>query len=96
MKSEGGIDSKIKKYFSLTEEALKKVKIAKKLSKKDYKIAEDYLRLSKSYYEDAKFFNKKKDRLNAFAALCYAHAFLDAGAISGVFDVKDNKLFMVD
>ena len=90
-----GVDSKLKKYFSITEKALKKVKISKKLSKKDKKIAENFITMSKSYYNDAKFF-VKKDKLNAFAAVCYAHAFLDAGCIAGYFDVKDNKLFMIE
>jgi len=96
MKAQGGIDSKLKKYFSLTEKAIDKVKITKKLNDNDKKTANDFLKLSKSYYEDAKFFENKKDKLNAFAALCYSHAFLDAGCIAGLFDVKDNRLFMVD
>ena len=90
------VEDKLKKYFSMTERALKKVKISKKLNKKEKKTAENFIIMSKSYYNDAKYFEKKKDKLNAFAAVCYAHAFLDAGCIAGYFDVKDNKLFMVD
>ena len=89
-------EDKLKKYFSMTERALKKIKISKKLNKKERKIAENFIIMSRSYYNDAKYFEKKKDKLNAFAAVCYAHAFLDAGCIAGYFDVKDNKLFMVD
>ena len=47
-------------------------------------------------FEDAKHFKEKGDFVTAFAALNYAHGFLDAGARLGVFDVKDNKLFAVD
>tara|TARA_Y100000310_G_C20687231_1_gene819867 strand:+ start:3162 stop:3305 length:144 start_codon:yes stop_codon:yes gene_type:complete len=39
---------------------------------------------------------KKGDIINAFAAVNYAHAFLDAGARLKVFDVHNSKLFMVD
>ncbi len=90
------VEDKLKKYFSMTERALKKVKISKKLNKKEKKIAENFIIMSKSYYNDAKYFEKKNDKMNAFVAICYAHAFLDAGCIAGFFDVKDSKLFMVD
>ena len=53
--------------------------------------------MAKSYYEDAKHFEEKGDRVNAFAALAYAHGWLDAGARLGLFDVDgDNELFTVD
>ena len=42
-------------------------------------------------------FAKKGDLVTAFAALNYAHGWLDAGARLGFFDVgKDNVLFTVD
>ena len=39
---------------------------------------------------------KKGNIVNAFAALNYAHGWLDAGARLGIFDVHDSKLFTVD
>ena len=87
------LEQKLAKYFQLTSEALKKVKIVEKHRKE----AEDLLDLSKRYFDDAKYFEKKGDLINAFGAVVYAHAFLDIGARLGVFDVgKDNELFMVD
>ena len=87
------IEDKLKKYFELTSQALKKVKIVEKHRKE----AEDLLDLAQRYYDDAKFFEKKKDLVNAFGAVCYSHAFLDVGARLGFFDVgKDSKMFMVD
>lgn len=87
------IEEKLKKYFALTSEALKKIKIVEKHKKE----AEDLLDLAKRYFDDAKFFEKKGDLVNAFGAICYSHAFLDVGARLGFFDVgKDNKMFMVD
>ncbi len=87
------IEQKLKKYFELTSLALKKVKIVENHRKQ----AEDILDLSKRYFDDAKFFEKKGDLINAYGAVVYAHAFLDVGARLNFFDVgKDNKLFMVD
>ena len=42
-------------------------------------------------------FKKKGDYVTAFAALNYAHGWLDAGARLGIFDVDgDSTLFTVD
>ena len=48
------------------------------------------------YIRDAFYFYEKKDFVNAFAALNYAHGWLDAGARIGLWKVNDNKLFVVD
>ena len=87
------LNQKLSKYFELTAKALKKVKIVEKHRKE----AEDLLDLAQRYYDDAKYFEKKGDLVNAYGAVVYAHAFLDIGARIGFFDVgNDNKLFMVD
>jgi uncharacterized protein len=88
---------KLEKYFSITGQALKKVKAAseKKINWKE--AAADFLDMASRYYKDAEYFRKKGDIVNAFAALSYAHGWLDAGARLGLFDVgHDNKLFTVD
>jgi len=88
---------KLDKYFSLTSRALKKVKIKSKLTKKQRAQAEDFLEMTKNYFSDAKYFREKGDWVTAFAAVTYAHAFLDAGARSGVFDTQgDTTLFAAD
>lgn len=85
--------AKLDKYFDVTGRALKKVKIVKEHKKK----AEDALDMAQRYYSDAKHFEKKGDYVNAFAALNYAHGWLDAGARLGYFDVDhDSELFTVD
>ena len=87
------LNQKLAKYFELTSKALKKVKIVEKHRKQ----AEDLLDLAKRYFDDAKYFEKKGDLVNAFGAVCYSHAFLAIGARLGFFDVgKDSKMFMVD
>jgi|TARA_B100001971_G_C18172679_1_gene528113 hypothetical protein len=126
-------DAKLKKYFSVTGKALKKVQIVKKGKVDFQKSAEDFLDMSGTpgipehaqgpparkkgkhecmcgycqahvvldmasrYYSDAQHFADKGDKVNAFAALNYAHGWLDAGARLGLFDVDgDNVLFTVD
>ena len=48
------------------------------------------------YLSDADYFAKKGDVVTAFAALNYAHGWLDAGASVGLFKVHNNRLFTVD
>ncbi len=90
-------DEKLDKYFTVTGKALKKVKIAKEKEIKWKEAAHDFLDMAQRYYNDAKYFRQKGDIVTAFAALNYAHGWLDAGARLGLFDV-DNKenLFTVD
>ena len=59
--------------------------------------AEDFFDMASRYFSDAKYFyEEKKDLVLAFAAINYAHGWLDAGARIGLFKVKDNSLFTVD
>jgi hypothetical protein len=88
---------KLEKYFDVTGRALKKLKLACPNKTHLDKIAKDYLDMAQTYFNDAKHFEENKDWINAFAALNYAHGWLDAGARLGVFDVEhDSVLFTVD
>jgi len=90
-------NAKLKKYFEVTGRALKKVKINSEAKINVKESAEDFLDMATRYFEDAKHFMKKGDYVTAFAALNYAHGWLDAGARIGLFDVDhDNELFTVD
>ncbi len=88
---------KLAKYFDVTGRAIKKVKIVSE-GKIDFKLAaEDFLDMAERYYSDALHFQEKGEIVLAFAALNYAHGWLDAGARIGLFDVDhDNQLFTVD
>lgn len=55
-----------------------------------------FLDMASRYYSDAHHFHSKGDVVTAFAALNYAHGWLDAGARAGFFLVKNNELFVVD
>ncbi len=88
---------KLEKYFEITGKALKKVKIVHKKGTKEHEQAHDFLDMATRYYEDAKhFYKEKQDMVLAFAALNYAHGWLDAGARIKLFDVHDSTLFTVD
>jgi uncharacterized protein len=84
---------KIEKYFQLTSKALKEVK--KNIIKGKEKQAKEIIEMVDNYLSDAKHFEKKGDWVNAFAAINYAHGWLDCGVRLDVFDVKDDKLFTV-
>jgi len=84
---------KLKKYFGITQKALEKA--GKAIAKENKKSALIILDMAQRYYDDARWFEKKNDYVNAFAAINYAHGWLDAGARLGIFKVKDNKLFVI-
>src|SRR3989344_8962676 len=85
---------KLHRYFSVTAEALAKAKAALDSTRKEQ--AEDFLDMAQRYYDDAHYFETKGEMVTAFAALNYAHGWLDAGARIGLFKVKDSRLFTVD
>ncbi|MBI4016705.1 MAG: DUF357 domain-containing protein [Candidatus Aenigmarchaeota archaeon] len=88
---------KLEKYFSYTSRAIAKVKIAPETKINWKQKANDFLDMAKRYFSDAQHFRKKGDWVTAFAALNYAHGWLDAGARLGLFDVEhDSELFTVD
>jgi hypothetical protein len=87
-------DARLDRYFDLTQRALQLIKYAKGV---DEAKARDLVDLAKRYYEDARHFRQKGDKVTAFAAVAYAHGLLDAGARLGLFDVKGHSdLFVVD
>jgi len=87
-------EEKVEKYISLTSQAFSKLKIAAPDRSFNKKLADDFLRMARSYFEDAKDFYSKGDLVNAFACVNYAHGWLDSGARVGLFDVGgDDKLF---
>ena len=58
--------------------------------------AKDFLDMAQRYHDDAHHFRKQGEIVTAFAALNYAHGWLDAGARIGLFKVNDSTLFTVD
>ncbi|MFH1801779.1 MAG: DUF357 domain-containing protein [archaeon] len=85
---------KIEKYLGLTSTALKEAK--KKIIKNKKKEAEEIINMVENYLSDSVYFRNKGDFVNSFAAINYAHGWLDAGVRLKIFNVKDNKLFTVN
>jgi len=86
-------EKKVQKYFRITQEALNIAQKSIIKNKKDY--AKEIIEMVTNYLSDAKYFYEKKDFVNAFAALNYAHGWLDSGVRLDIFKVKDNNLFTI-
>jgi len=91
-------EDKIEKYLSITKKALDSVIINSKSERSLQGKGEEILDMAKRYFDDAKYYyEKKQDIVTAFAAVNYAHGWLDTGARIGLLSVKKNKeLFTVD
>jgi len=84
---------KLEKYFKLTSTAL--IIVKRNVIKGKEKYAKEIIEMVSNYLSDAKHFEKQKDFVNAFAALNYAHGWIDSGVRLDIFDVTDAKLFTV-
>lgn len=84
---------KLEKYFKLTSSALNKAK--DKIIQGKEPQAKEIIEMVSNYLSDAEHFEEKQDFVNAFAALNYAHGWLDSGVRLDVFNVKDDKLFTI-
>lgn len=84
---------KLEKYFDLTSRALEKVKESIINGKENY--AKEIINMVENYLSDAKHFEEKENFVNAFAALNYAHGWLDSGVRLDIFKVDDDSLFTV-
>ena len=87
-------EEKIDKYLGITKAALDKLRIAAPDRSFGKKMADDFLNMATSYYNDAVHFRETGDLINAFASVNYAHGWIDCGARIGLFDAfGDDKLF---
>ena len=88
------LKSRTADYRSVTKQALEKIRVFEGLTKRERKIADDFLDMAKRYYADADHFEKTGARLLALPAYSYAHAWLDAGVRAGLLDAQgDDRLF---
>ena len=84
---------KLEKYFKLTETALAEVK--KNIIEGKEAEAKEIIDMVENYVSDAHHFEDNGDWINTFAALNYAHGWLDSGVRLKIFDVHDDKLFTI-
>ncbi len=73
---------KLGHYLSLTERALKGVSCASQMG-------EQFLDMAKRYYSDAMHFMGRGDYVTAFAAVSYAHGWIDSGVRAGFLRAPD-------
>jgi len=84
---------KIEKYREITSSALKLAE--KNIAKGKEEQAREIIKMVSCYLQDSKYFEKKSDLVSSFAAINYAHGWLDAGARLKIFLVKDRRLFTI-
>ncbi|HJH31504.1 MAG TPA: DUF357 domain-containing protein [Methanosarcinaceae archaeon] len=89
------LNEKIERYERLLSEALGKAELAPIKRSHMYTVAIDYHRMARSYYKDGVHFMENEDPVNALVCFSYGHAWLDAGARLGVFNVDDDVLFTI-
>jgi hypothetical protein len=85
-------EEKMAKYLDITTRARKKLKVAPPVRSFDRRLAFQILEASESYFKDAVDYRRDDDFVRAFAAVNYSHAWLDAGARMGLFDVEEDDV----
>lgn len=88
-------DEILDKYFELASKAITMAKSAPK-TKGQEDLAEEFLGMAISYFEDAKYFREKGDLVKSYGCLNYSHGWLDSGARLKLFIVNDDHLFAID
>lgn len=87
---------KTDRYERLLSEALEAASVAPPESTPMADAAAECREMAESYLEDGRHFRAEDDLVNALASFSYGHAWLDAGARIGLFDVPtDGHLFTV-
>ena len=87
-------EAKIDRYLDITRRALEKLNVVTPERSFSKRMADDFLNMANSYYNDAKHFRENGDFVTAFAAVNYAHGWIDCGARIGLWDVgQDDQLF---
>ena len=86
-------EEKLDRYFDLTKMALEEVRKNVISGKERY--AEEIFSMVTNYLSDAIHFRSKGDFVNSFAAINYAHGWIDSGVRLDIFDVHNDKLFTI-
>lgn len=90
------LEEKTDRYESLLAEALEAASIAPPPETPMANAAAECEEMARSYLEDGRHFRDDDDLVNALASFSYGHAWLDAGARIGLFDVPtEGHLFTV-
>jgi len=88
------LQEKTDRYHDLLAEAVDEVAVCAPEDTPMGEAAVECLEMAVSYLEDGEHFRANDDHVNALAAFSYGHAWLDAGARVGLFDVpREGHLF---
>ncbi|MFB6224216.1 MAG: DUF357 domain-containing protein [Haloarcula sp.] len=90
------LEEKTDRYEGLLAEALDAATVAPPAETPMHDAALECEEMASSYLEDGRHFRNDNDLVNALASFSYGHAWLDAGARIGLFDVPtEGHLFTV-
>jgi len=90
------IEAKTDQYEEMLAAALDAATVAPPEGTPMAAAATDCAEMARSYLEDGRHFRAADDSVNALAAFSYGHAWLDAGARIGLFEVpEEGHLFTV-
>lgn len=90
------LEEKMNRYEGLLDEALDEAEIQAPAGTHLGDAAVEYVEMARSYLEDGRHFREQDDPVNALAAFSYGHAWMDAGARIGLFEVPESgHLFTV-
>ena len=90
------LEEKVERYEGLLAEALSAAEPTPDPDTPLGAAATDFYDMAASYLEDGRHFRAEDDPVNALAAFSYGHAWLDAGARLGIFDVpSEGHLFTI-
>jgi hypothetical protein len=81
------IVEKTDRYEGLLADALDAATVAPPTGTPMAEAAAECEEMARSYLEDGRHFRDEDDPVNALASFSYGHAWLDAGARIGLFDV---------
>ena len=85
---------KIERYLDITKRAMDKIKVVTPERSFNRRLSDSFMEMITCYYNDAVHFKESGDYVTAFAAVNYAHGWIDCGARIGLFDVGgDDQLF---
>jgi len=82
-------ERRIARYREISEKALKLAK--KAIAPGKEKEAQEIIKMVECYLSDSKYFQTQGHYVNAFAAINYAHGWLDCGARLGIFNIKNSE-----
>lgn len=83
-------EQKYEQCLRITQEALEKLEV-----KEQCCLSQTYLEKTKNYIHDAKYYAKEGDYVTALEAIAYAHGFIDAGVLAGLFHIRGYHLKQV-